>query len=50
VPVILVAPPAFLAQLRKLLPAHTKAAITAEIAKDLTHATVAEIEKNLTAA
>ncbi len=49
VPVVLVAPPAFLAELRKKLPEQAKAKVIAEIAKDLTHALVSEIEKNLTA-
>ena len=45
---ILVAPPAFLAELRKQLPDQAKAAVVAEIDKDLTHLTVREIERNLT--
>ena len=44
---ILVAPPTFLAELRKHLPDRVKANVIAEIDKDLTHLTVAEIEKNL---
>jgi protein required for attachment to host cells len=44
---ILVAPPAFLAEMRHHLPAHLKSKVTAEIAKDLTHLSISEIEKNL---
>ena len=44
---ILVAPPAFLAELRKHLPERVKSAVIAEIDKDLTHLPVAEIERHL---
>ncbi len=45
---VLVAPPPFLAELRKHLPARAGTAILAELAKDLTHLPVSEIEKHLT--
>jgi protein required for attachment to host cells len=44
---ILVAPPKFLAQLRKRLPEQARSRVIAEIAKDLTHLTVREIEQSL---
>ena len=44
---ILVAPPTFLAELRKHLPDRVKSAVIAEIDKDLTHLPVAEIERHL---
>ena len=44
---LLVAPPAFLAELRKHLPDQVKSAVVGEIDKDLTHLTVSEIERNL---
>jgi protein required for attachment to host cells len=45
--VILVAPPAFLAELRKHLPARVMSALIAEIDKDLTHLPVAGIARHL---
>lgn len=48
VPVILVAPPAFLAEIRKHLSEQAREKVVAEIAKDLTHEPVSEIEKHLT--
>ena len=44
---IIVAPPMFLAELRKQLSDPVKAAVLAEIDKDLTHLTIGEIEQNL---
>jgi protein required for attachment to host cells len=48
VPVVLVAPPAFLAELRKHIPEQAREKVVAEIAKDLTKLPVGEIEKHLT--
>lgn len=45
--IILVAPARFLGQLRGHLPAPVKAAVKAELVRDLTHLSVAEIEKAL---
>jgi phosphoribosyl 1,2-cyclic phosphodiesterase len=44
---VLAAPPAFLAELRKRLPKQARAAVVAEVDKDLLHLPVAEIELNL---
>jgi protein required for attachment to host cells len=49
-PLFLVAAPSFLAELRRRLPASVKSSIRAEIAKDLTHLPVGEIERHLSAA
>jgi protein required for attachment to host cells len=48
-PLVLVAPPHFLAGLRKHLPAQARDHILAEINKDLTHLTAYQIERSLTA-
>jgi protein required for attachment to host cells len=42
---VLAAPPAFLAELRKRLPKRIRAKVLAELDKDLTHLTVHEIER-----
>lgn len=47
--IIIVAPPKILGDLRQEFTAETKAKITAEIPKDLTHHSIAEIEAALTA-
>lgn len=47
---VLVAPPTFLAVLRKRMPDQAKRSVLAEFDKDLTHLPVGEMEKHLTGA
>jgi protein required for attachment to host cells len=47
--IVIVAPPKILGELRREFTKETEAKITAEVPKDLTHHTIAEIERLLTA-